>query len=118
MNKNNTPVSLYQGVSHASEKPIVTLLLETSSTKELRICLAKGVLMVDHKSPFPIVIHIQEGSINLNIAGVMHTMTKGDLIGIEGAIIHNLKATKNSIIRLSIHKKDHMERVQNVLNTN
>ncbi|SJN44908.1 hypothetical protein FM120_15975 [Sphingobacterium faecium PCAi_F2.5] len=48
----------------------------------------------------------------------MHTMTKGDLIGIEGAIIHNLKATENSIIRLSIHKKDHMERVQNVLNTN
>lgn len=118
MNKQNPPASLYKEVSYTSAKPSVTILLETSVTKELRICLAKGVLMSDHKSPFPIVIHIQEGSIALNIAGITHNMEKGDLIGLEGAVMHNLKANENSIIRLSIHKQDHVERVQNVINNN
>lgn len=118
MNKQNTPVSLYKEVSYTAIKPTAAVLLETSSTKELRICLAEGVVMTDHKSPFPIVIHIQEGSITLNIAGVIHNMEKGDLIGLEGSILHNLTANKNSIIRLSIHKLDHVERVQNVINTN
>jgi quercetin dioxygenase-like cupin family protein len=118
MNKQNNPVSLYKEVSYKGEKPSVTVLLETSSTKEIRICLAEGIIMTDHKSPFPIVIHIQEGSIILNVAGVIHNMEKGDLIGLEGAIMHNLTAKKNSIIRLSIHKQDHVERVQNVINTN
>jgi quercetin dioxygenase-like cupin family protein len=118
MNKPNTAASLYKDVSFTEAKPSVTILLETSSTKELRICLAKGVLMADHKSPFPIVIHIQEGSVALNIAGVMHDLEKGELIGLEGAIMHNLTANENSIIRLSIHKQDHIERVQNAINTN
>ncbi|GEM64537.1 cupin [Sphingobacterium faecium NBRC 15299] len=116
MNKKNNPISLYQEVSFAAAKPSVTLLLETSSTKELRICLAKGVLMADHKSPFPIVIHIQEGSIDFHTDGIMHKMTKGDLIGLEGSILHNLKANENSIIRLSIHEQDQVERVQDVIN--
>lgn len=117
INEQNTPASLYKEVSYAVAKPSVTLLLETSSTKELRICLAKGVLMADHKSPFPIVIHIQEGSIALNITGVIHNMEKGDLIGLEGTIMHSLTANENSIIRLSIHKQDRIERVQDVINT-
>lgn len=118
MNKQNKPISLYKEVLYEAKKPSVTVLLETSSTKELRLCLAEGVLMADHKSPFPIVIHIQEGSINLNIAGVIYKMEKGDLMGLEGGLMHNLTANKDSIIRLSIHKRDHVERVQNVINTN
>lgn len=118
MYQQNSPVSLYKEASYQSIKPLIRLLLETSSSKELLICLTKGAVMADHKSPFPIVIHLQEGSISLNTAEVAYNMTKGDLIGLEGGILHNLIAEENSIIRLSIHKQDQVERVQNVINTN
>ena len=112
----NTPLSLYTALAFDKNKPLVALILETPMTKELRICLSEGVMMKDHKSPFPIVIHVQEGTMELGVEGDSFAMVKGDLINLEGGVMHNLKALENTIVRLSILKEDKLERVEQVIN--
>ncbi|AIM38983.1 hypothetical protein KO02_21505 [Sphingobacterium sp. ML3W] len=114
----NTPLSLYTALVFDKNKPLVALILETPMTKELRICLFEGVIIKDHKSPFPIVIHVQEGTMELGVEGDSFAMVKGDLICLEGGVMHNLKALENTIVRLSILKEDKLERVEQVINGN
>lgn len=116
--KDNVPASFTEGVTYGDNKPSVTLVLETSTTKEIRICLANGQTMAEHQSPFPIVIHILTGEIILGVQSEQHRMKAGQLIGLEGSVLHDLTAVQDTIVRLSIHKNDHLHRVQNVINNN
>lgn len=91
------------------------VILETSFSKEIRILLAKGQLMKEHKAPFSIVIHVLQGSINLVSEGEIQEMNTGDLITLDANIPHDLKANQDSVIRLSLSKLDKIERVENVI---
>jgi quercetin dioxygenase-like cupin family protein len=107
--------SLLTNLEFNSEKPTITVLLETNNTKEIRIAMKTGNLMKKHQTPFPIVIEIFDGEIDFGVNNEVLTLTKGDIIALDGAVPHDLKATKDSIVRLTLTKHDKVERVENVI---
>ncbi|MEL0653357.1 hypothetical protein V6246_18190, partial [Algibacter sp. TI.3.09] len=50
--------SLTEALIYTEDKPSITLLLKTDTTKELRIALKEGQLMKEHKAPYPIIVEI------------------------------------------------------------
>jgi len=106
--------SLLTNLSFDTQKPVISVLLETDNTKEIRIAMSVGNLMKKHQTPFPIVIEIFEGEIEFGVNDEILTLVKGDVVSLSGAIPHDLKAIKESIIRLTLTKHDKVERVQNV----
>jgi len=106
--------SLLTNLEFNSEKPTITVLLETNNTKEIRIAMKTGNVMKKHQTHFPIVIEIFDGEINFGVNNEVLTLTKGDIIALEGDVPHDLKATKDSIVRLTLTKNDNTERVKKV----
>ncbi|MBZ9650905.1 cupin domain-containing protein [Psychroflexus montanilacus] len=108
--------SLTQDLEFNKEKPLTRVLFETEFTKEIRITMHKGTIMKEHKTSFPIVIEIYDGEIYLGVNGDIKHMAKGDLIALESNVPHDLKAKKNSIVRLTLTKQDKSERIQKIVN--
>ena len=71
--------------------------------------------MKEHKTPFAIVVEIFDGDIDFGVNGKIHKLKKGDILTLNGNIPHDLKANKDSIIRLTLSKQDSFNRVQGVL---
>ena len=91
------------------------VLIETSFSKEIQILMSVGQVMKEHKTPFPILIHLLEGNIDLGVQGKIISMKVGDIIALEGDIPHDLTAKENTIIRLTLSKNDKVERLKEVL---
>lgn len=108
--------NLYQDATYNENKPVINVLFETDFTKEIRITMQKGTVMKEHKTPYPIVVEILEGNIEFGAKQETKHLTKGDLIALDGNIPHDLKASVNSIIRLTLTKYDNAERVKNIIN--
>lgn len=106
--------SLLKDLEYNDEKPAVKVLLDTDSSREIRIAMKKGQIMKEHKTPYPIVVELFEGAINFGVNGEVHTIHKGDLLSLDGDIPHDLKAEEDSIVRLTLSKSDTAERVKGV----
>jgi len=90
------------------------LILESSFSKEIRILLKKGQIMKEHKTPFPIIVHIIDGDIDFRVKGITHQLKKDSILALDGNIPHDLTAKTNSIVRLTLSKLDNVERVEKV----
>lgn len=90
------------------------VIMETTFSKEIRIIMKNGQIMKEHKAPFPIAIHVLKGTIDLGVSGTKHTMTIGSIITLESNIPHDLTAKEDSVIRLTLSKKDKVERVESI----
>ncbi|WP_019038314.1 cupin domain-containing protein [Psychroflexus tropicus] len=106
--------SLNEALDYNDNKPAIQVLLETKSSKEIRIVFQKGQIMKEHKTPFPIVVEVFKGSIVFGVHGGKHELKQGSIIALDGGIPHELKATENSIVRLSLSKNDKVSRVKNI----
>ena len=106
--------SLTEDLVYNEKKPSISVLLETETSKEIRIVFKKGQLMREHKTPFPIVVEIYKGAIDFGVNGTRQQLSAGSLIALEGGIPHDLTALKNSVVRLSLSKNDSVNRVENV----
>lgn len=107
--------NLTSDLTYNQDKPVITVLLETDNTKEIRIAMSKNTTMKEHKTAFPIVVEVFEGEIDFGVQGEVHTLTKGSLIALEGGVPHDLLAKKDSIARLTLTKKDEVSRVKSVV---
>ncbi len=76
--------------------------------------MKKGQVMKEHKTPFPIAVELYSGSITFGVEGQKHQLSAGDLLALEGAVPHDLEATEDSIIRLTLSKRDSVTRVVGV----
>ncbi|WP_394972789.1 cupin [uncultured Croceitalea sp.] len=106
---------IYNNLEYKEDKPAVTILLETSFTKEIRITLKKNQIMKEHHAPFPIVVHIIEGKIDFGVDNRILKLEKGGLIALESSVPHDLRAEEDSIIRLTLNKADKASRVEKVI---
>jgi|SRR5699024_6921905 len=106
--------SLVRDVQYNKGRPHIKVLLETESGKEIRIAFKEGQVMKRHQTPFPIVVELFEGEIDFGVEEKKYRLTKGDLISLGGNIPHDLRALKDSIVRLSLNKADSAERVNKV----
>ncbi|MDO5981084.1 AraC family ligand binding domain-containing protein [Flavivirga spongiicola] len=95
-------------------KPTVTVLLKTSSTKEVRIVMKTGQFMKEHTAPFPIIIELFDGSIDFGVNGKNQDLKKGDMIALDANVPHDLTCISNCIIRLSISVLDGVERIKSI----
>ena len=111
-----TITSLVDQITYQENKPTVTVLLKTDTTKELRIVMKQGQTMKEHQAPYPIVIEIFEGSINFGVNNEKKLLNKGDLIALDANIPHDLTCISDCIVRLSLSIYDSVERVKNVNN--
>ena len=106
--------SFLENIEYKKDKPAVSMLLETDFSKEIQIVFEKGQLMKDHKAPFPIIVQVLKGSIDFGVNGETIQLKQGDLISLKAAVIHNLTAKVESVVRLSLSKLDTLNRVKNV----
>lgn len=97
------------------DKVQITPLFETQSSKEIRVVFKKEQIMKDHKTSFPITVEIFEGEIDFGVEDEIYTLIKGDIVSLDAKVVHNLKANKDSIVRLTLSKSDSIARVQGVL---
>lgn len=107
--------SIYNDLEFNENKPVIKVLFETSFTKEIRIAMHKGTAMKEHKTSYPIVVELVDGAIDFGVNHEVLQLKKGDLIALDGNVPHDLKATENSIIRLTLTKSDETSRVENVV---
>lgn len=108
--------SLTASVVYNDERPKIEALLETSFSKEIRIVFKAGQVMKEHKAPGAIVVELFEGAIDFGVEGQIHHLIKGDILTLEAKVPHDLKATKDSIVRLTLSKQDDVKRVFTVVN--
>ncbi len=106
--------SLTKELEYNDTKPAVKVLMDTDSSREIRIVMKQGQVMKEHKTPYPIVVEIFEGRITFGAKGESYDLIKGDVVSLEGNVPHDLKAEADSTVRLSLSKSDTAERVKSV----
>lgn len=107
--------SILANVAFQESRPAISVLFETAFTKEIRIAMRQGQVMKEHKTSFPIVIQIVEGTIEFSLPDSTLKLEEGDLIALEGGVPHSLLALKESIVRLTLTKSDQTDRVREVV---
>lgn len=107
--------SLFDNLDFNESKVAVNVLLKTEYSSEVRILIKKDQVMNEHKAPFPIVIEVFDGEIQFGVNGESQTLQRGDIISLEASVPHDLQGITDSIIRLTIHKKDSVERINAVI---
>jgi quercetin dioxygenase-like cupin family protein len=104
--------SLFTDITYKEDKPNINVLLETNFTKEIRIVFRKGQIMKEHKAPFSIVVAVAEGVIEFGVNNTVVTLKRGDLIALDPNGPHDLTATEDSVVRLTLAKGDSSQRVE------
>lgn len=108
--------SITDDLSFNELKPNISVLMETENTKEIRILMKEGQSMKEHQTPFPITVEIFDGSIQFGVKGKYLELKRGDLLSLEGSVPHDLLCISDCIIRLSLSKRDQVNRVREVIN--
>jgi len=103
--------SLSNNIVYNENKPSISVLFETETTKEIRVIMKNGQVMKEHKTSFPITIEIFEGAIDFRANGITYNLVKGDLVSLDANVPHDLLAIKDSIVRLTLSTLDTVERV-------
>lgn len=107
--------SITKNITYKEDKPTITLLMETETTKEIRVVMRKDQEMKEHSAPKPIVIEIFEGEINFGVNKEVLKLKKGDLIALDANVPHDLVCTEDAIVRLTLAKADSIKRVNDVV---
>jgi len=107
--------SFYKDLEFSDKSVVITPLLDSDFGKEIRIAFKEGQVMKEHKTKFPITVMTLRGSIAFGVGEKTHILDEGEVIALEGNVMHELKALKESVVRLSLHKGDTVERVKGVL---
>ncbi len=106
--------NLKEELIFSDKQPAIKLMLETEHSKEIRILMKKGQVMKEHKTPYPIAVELYSGAITFRVNGEKHQIVAGDLLALEGGVPHDLEASEDSIIRLTLSKLDSVKRVVGV----
>jgi len=107
--------NILKDVSYNSKKPAVSILLETATSKEIRIVFAKDQHMKEHQTPHPITVEMFKGNLDFGVEGTVHHLVKGDILSLDGGVPHDLLAKSECIVRLTLSKADTLQRVEDVI---
>ncbi len=115
--KENSMVTanILKGVVFNEDRPAISVLFETETSKEIRILLKSGQVMAKHQTPQPITVAMIDGTLDFGVEGEVHSLVKGDMLSLKGSVPHDLKATSDSIVLLTLSKADSVERVEKVI---
>ena len=106
--------SILEDLKYGDERPAISVIFESQTSKEIRIVFKAGQIMKEHKTSFPITVELFEGEIDFGVAGTVHHLQKGDLGSLDANVPHDLKVLSDSIVRLTLSKGDLVQRVVGV----
>ncbi|BDS13597.1 cupin domain-containing protein [Aureispira anguillae] len=106
--------SFLEEIVFNDSRPAIKLIVESKFSKEIRIAFNANQVMKEHQTAYPIVVQIIKGEIAFGVKGEILTLKEGDMIALEGNVPHDLKANKESIVRLTLSKLDKVARVESV----
>ena len=109
------PASFNTNLNFDDQRVVISVILETAFSKEIRILFNKGQIIKDHKAPYPISVHVLEGEIDFGADSKNVILAKGDIVTLNGNMTHNLYANEQSVVRLTLSKLDAVKRVQDVI---
>jgi quercetin dioxygenase-like cupin family protein len=107
--------SLNEDLIYNENKVAIKVMMETETSKEIRILFRKGQLMKEHKAGFPITVCVHQGTITFGVNDEKHILKSGDLISLDPNVPHDLLANEDSIVRLTLSKSDNLDRVKKVI---
>ena len=107
--------SFYEALTFSESSVVITPMLDSSFGKEIRIAFQEGQVMKEHKTKFPITVMTLRGCIEFTVGEGAYLLKAGDVIALEGNVMHSLKASEESVVRLSLHKGDSVDRVKSLL---
>lgn len=107
--------SLTDNLEFLDNKPAVSLMMESRTSKEIRIALKEGQIMKEHQTKFPITVEIFDGAIDFGVKGEIHSLKRGDMISLDENIPHDLLAREDSVVRLTLALADSEDRVKEVV---
>lgn len=107
--------NILNDLNYNSEKPAIKVLFETESTKEVRILFRADQVMAEHSTKYPITVAMIAGTLDFGVEGEVHHLEAGDMLNLEGSVPHDLKATSDAIVRLTLSKADSISRVEHVI---
>lgn len=108
--------SFSNDLSFNDDRVTTSLILETSFSKEIRILLKKDQVMKEHQAPYPIIIHLLSGKIDLRVEGQSNHLEAGSIVTLDAKVPHDLTAHEDSVVRLTLSKMDTSERVAKAAN--
>jgi len=106
--------NILKDVEYKENAPAITVLYKSPTTKEVRIAFKAGQQMAEHQTPYPISVAMIEGDLDFGVQGETHSLTKGDMLYLDGGIPHDLLAKSDCIVRLTLSTQDTVERVESV----
>ena len=106
--------NLNDNLAFDDDKIRITSVLETGSSKEIRIALKAGQEMREHNAPRPIVVELFRGKVDFFVHGEKLELEEGALVALAAKVPHSLLALEDSVVRLTLHKADSVQRVGNV----
>lgn len=109
-----TKIAFFENI-HFDTAPQITKMLETPTSKEIRICMAKGNIMQEHTAPGAITIMVLQGKVTIGSDYKNITLQDGEMIYFDAKTPHSLEAIEQSILRLVLSKNDTVQRVQNLV---
>lgn len=107
--------SFLADIVYGESQPVITPLMESGFSKEIRIVFRTGQSMKAHKTAFPITVMVVAGRIDFGAGEERLVLSSGDVIAVEPNVMHDLHAQEDSVVRLSLHKGDTVARVNGVL---
>ena len=107
--------NILKDITYNDTKPAISILLETPTSKEIRIVFAKDQYMKKHQTPHPITVELVEGTLDFGIEDTIHNLVKGDILSLDGGVPHDLLAKSKCIVRLTLSKADTLQRVEDVI---
>ncbi len=110
-----TTAAFFDDIIYNDKQVVITPMLESDFTKEIRIVFMASQVMKEHKTAFPITVMVLQGSIAFGLPDETVSMKAGDIIALEPNVVHSLTANEDAIVRLSLSKRDTVQRVNAVL---
>ncbi len=107
--------NILKDVRYNEKKPAISVLMETATSKEIRIVFVENQQMKEHQTPHPITVEMVEGTLDFGVEGKVLHLERGDILSLDGGVPHDLLAKSKCIVRLTLSLADSLQRVEDVL---
>ncbi len=92
-----------------ADKIASTILLSTTSSKQIVFCLGQGQELADHQTPNVATIHVLDGAAVVHVASdsldQSYSLESGGLVMIPPRVTHSVKAMQPTRILLTLVKE-------------
>ena len=107
--------NILKNITFNEKKPAISVLMETATSKEIRIVFVADQQMKEHQTRHPITVEMVEGNLDFGVEGKVLQLERGDILSLDGGVPHDLRAKSKCIVRLTLSLADSLQRVEDVL---